>query len=76
VRSRLEREAGAWEEHDLTRMLRAENAALGLRPQVFMTALRHALSGMKTGPSVPVILALLDLERSLRRLALDGEAAG
>ncbi|KAJ8593595.1 anticodon-binding domain of class I aminoacyl-tRNA synthetase, partial [Rhizopogon salebrosus TDB-379] len=40
----------------------------GLKSKVFMTALRHALSGMKAGPSLPEIIDVLGLERTAQRL--------
>jgi glutamyl-tRNA synthetase len=33
-----------------------------------MTALRHALSGMKAGPSLPEIIDVLGVERTAERL--------
>jgi len=40
----------------------------GLKQKVFMTALRHALSGMKAGPSLPEIIDVLGFERTAERL--------
>lgn len=40
----------------------------GLKSKVFMTALRHALSGMKAGPSLPEIIDVLGTERTAERL--------
>lgn len=42
----------------------------GLKSKVFMTALRHALSGMKAGPSLPEIIDVLGTERTAERLKL------
>ncbi|KAG1857071.1 hypothetical protein F4604DRAFT_1931611 [Suillus subluteus] len=42
----------------------------GLKSKVFMTALRHALSGMKAGPSLPEIIDVLGTERTAQRLKL------
>ncbi|KAF9219057.1 glutamyl-tRNA synthetase [Gyrodon lividus] len=42
--------------------------ATGLKQKVFMTALRHALSGMKTGPSIPETIDVLGMERTISRL--------
>lgn len=40
----------------------------GLKSKVFMTALRHALSGMKAGPSLPEIIDVLGTEQTAERL--------
>lgn len=40
----------------------------GLKQKSFMTALRHALSAMKTGPSIPEIISVLGPERTITRL--------
>ncbi|KAG1746908.1 hypothetical protein EDB19DRAFT_1894114 [Suillus lakei] len=42
----------------------------GLKSKVFMTVLRHALSGMKAGPSLPEIIDVLGTERTAERLKL------
>ncbi|EIW86053.1 glutamyl-tRNA synthetase [Coniophora puteana RWD-64-598 SS2] len=41
---------------------------MGVKPKAYMTVLRHALSGMKTGPSVPEIVCVLGIERAATRL--------
>jgi len=68
VRKRLEQAAEPWEQLDFVSIMRAENRRIGMKPKIFMTSLRLALSGMATGPSVHEILCLLGRERSLRRL--------
>ncbi|KAF8425049.1 hypothetical protein L210DRAFT_3743949 [Boletus edulis BED1] len=42
--------------------------ATGLKQKIFMTALRHALTTMKTGPTVPETIDVLGLERTVIRL--------
>ncbi|KAF9235713.1 hypothetical protein BU15DRAFT_89484 [Melanogaster broomeanus] len=42
--------------------------ATGLKQKVFMTSLRHALSGMKTGPTIPETIDVVGAERSISRL--------
>ncbi|KAG9310513.1 hypothetical protein JVU11DRAFT_9660 [Chiua virens] len=40
----------------------------GLKQKVFMTALRHALTAMKTGPTIPETIDILGVERTVDRL--------
>ncbi|KIJ60123.1 hypothetical protein HYDPIDRAFT_32546 [Hydnomerulius pinastri MD-312] len=42
--------------------------ATGLKQKVFMTAVRHAISAMKTGPSIPEIIDVLGIDRTISRL--------
>jgi len=49
-------------------ILRDENVKLGLKPMVYMTVLRHALTGMKKGPGVPEIIRVLGKGRTSARL--------
>ncbi|KAI0638911.1 glutamyl-tRNA synthetase [Trametes polyzona] len=58
----------AWEAATLSHILHDENAKTSLKQKEYMTILRHALTGIKTGPSVADILYVLGLERSLQRL--------
>ena len=44
---RLEREVEPWDQVDLAAIMHEENKSIGLPVTTFMTALRHALSGMK-----------------------------
>jgi len=46
-------------------VLHTENKAAGIKPARFMTALRHAMSGMKNGPSVAEIMDALDTQRTI-----------
>ncbi|KAI0063242.1 glutamyl-tRNA synthetase [Artomyces pyxidatus] len=57
-----------WNEKALADALHEENDASGLNSRAFMTVLRHALSGMKSGPSVPEIVHILGRERTIERL--------
>jgi len=52
----------------ITDVLHAENKATGVKAARFMTALRHAMSGMKNGPSVAEIMDALDIQRTIARL--------
>ncbi|EIW65117.1 glutamyl-tRNA synthetase [Trametes versicolor FP-101664 SS1] len=58
----------AWETAALSEVLHDENAKTSLKQKEYMTILRHALTGMKTGPSVADVLYVLGPERSLARL--------
>ncbi|KAJ3483560.1 hypothetical protein NLI96_g6232 [Meripilus lineatus] len=58
-----------WDNLNIIDHFHAETARLGLKQKVYMTILRHALTGMKTGPSVADILRVLGTERSLDRLS-------
>ncbi|KAI6020987.1 hypothetical protein BKA83DRAFT_4293667 [Pisolithus microcarpus] len=42
--------------------------ATGFKQKTFMVSLRHALSAMKTGPSIPEIISVLGRERTIARL--------
>jgi len=68
VISRLE-DSPTWEKSDLSSVLHEEASALQLKSKPFMTILRHALSGMKSGPSVTEIMYVLGQERSITRLS-------
>ncbi|KAH9891169.1 glutamyl-tRNA synthetase [Cubamyces lactineus] len=57
-----------WEVATLSLVLHDENAKTSLKQKEYMTILRHALTGMKTGPSVADVLYVLGPERSLIRL--------
>ncbi|KAI0367459.1 glutamyl-tRNA synthetase [Pilatotrama ljubarskyi] len=66
--SRLRNTELRWETASLSELLHDENAKTSLKQKEYMTILRHALTGMKTGPSVADILYVLGRERSLARL--------
>ncbi|KAI0358886.1 glutamyl-tRNA synthetase [Trametes cingulata] len=57
-----------WDAARLSGLLHDEQAKTSMKQKEYMTILRHALTGMKTGPSVADILDVLGPERSLRRL--------
>ncbi|EIM92053.1 glutamyl-tRNA synthetase [Stereum hirsutum FP-91666 SS1] len=57
-----------WEAYDVASVLHEENKKTGLKSKVYMTVMRHALSGMKSGPSVPEIMKVLGQEKTLARL--------
>ncbi|KAI0662347.1 glutamyl-tRNA synthetase [Cubamyces menziesii] len=57
-----------WETATLLQVLRDENAKMSMLQKEYMSILRHALTGMKTGPSVADVLYVLGPERSLARL--------
>jgi len=58
----------SWEVLPMADILHVENAQLGLKSKIFMTVLRHALTGMKNGPGVPEIMRTLGRQRTLTRL--------
>ncbi|KAI9455877.1 hypothetical protein HD554DRAFT_2030712 [Boletus coccyginus] len=64
---------------DLSSLVHAACDATELKQKIFMTALRHALTAMKTGPTVPETIDVLGLERTLIRLRdallVDGHTA-
>lgn len=57
-----------WTDDELAVVLHDAVRDLGVPQRVFMTVLRHALSGMKTGPGVAEIMDVLGRERSVARL--------
>ncbi|KAH9947350.1 hypothetical protein B0H21DRAFT_739156 [Amylocystis lapponica] len=61
----------AWGTLDLTQLLHEENARVNLKQKTYMTILRHALTGVKSGPGVSDIMRVLGRERTIVRL---GEA--
>ncbi|KAF4566578.1 Glutamate--tRNA ligase mitochondrial [Pleurotus pulmonarius] len=67
VRDRLN-DSTQWDTIDIAGILHEENDSLGLSHKNFMTTLRHTLSAMKNGPSVPEIMQVLGRERTLARL--------
>ncbi|KAF9647742.1 glutamyl-tRNA synthetase [Thelephora ganbajun] len=58
----------SWTEDELATVLHDAAHDLGVGQKIFMTVLRHALSGMKTGPGVAEIMDALGKERSVVRL--------
>ncbi|KAN0101307.1 hypothetical protein V8E55_001291 [Tylopilus felleus] len=65
---RLEAEPDTRGVASLSSLVHAACDATGLKQKVFMTALRHALTAMKTGPTVPETIDVLGLERAVLRL--------
>ncbi|KAI0761628.1 glutamyl-tRNA synthetase [Trametes elegans] len=57
-----------WETGALSQLLHDEIAKTGLKQKEYMTVLRHALTGMKTGPGVADVLYVLGPDRSCSRL--------
>ncbi|TBU26320.1 glutamyl-tRNA synthetase [Dichomitus squalens] len=66
--SRLRGVSASWDVPVLAEMLHDENAKSSLKQKEYMTILRHALTAMKTGPSVADILYVLGPEWSIARL--------
>jgi len=60
----------SWDHLDINDMLHNENIRLGLKSKIFMTVLRHALTGMKKGPGVPKIMQVLGSQRTVARLKM------
>lgn len=58
----------SWDQLHIADILHEENTQLGLKSKIFMTVLRHALTGMKNGPGVPDIMRALGRQRTLTRL--------
>jgi glutamyl-tRNA synthetase len=75
---RLEKETSSWHQLDIVPILNKEGERLKLSQKVLMTILRQALSGTKTGPSIPEIVSLLGRDRTLTRLSspLQGKGNG
>ncbi|KAG8220277.1 hypothetical protein J3R82DRAFT_1371 [Butyriboletus roseoflavus] len=65
---RLKAEPNARSVSDLSSLLHAACDLTGLKQKLFMTALRHALTAMKTGPTIPETIDVLGLERTVIRL--------
>ncbi|KAI0327285.1 glutamyl-tRNA synthetase [Cubamyces sp. BRFM 1775] len=61
-------EGVSWNTSTLSEVLHEEHAKTSLKQKEYMTILRHALTGMKAGPSVAEIMYVLGPERSLARL--------
>jgi len=64
-----------WDQLDFTAVLHEENTRLGLKPKIFMTVLRHALTGMKRGPGVAESMRVLGRQRTSVRLKTAHPAA-
>ncbi|KZP08927.1 hypothetical protein FIBSPDRAFT_760636 [Athelia psychrophila] len=63
-----EPEAEWWTAVAFSDVLHTEMEAVGIKSKVFMTVLRHALTGMKKGPSVPDVMRALGEDRTFWRL--------
>ncbi|KAI0078525.1 glutamyl-tRNA synthetase [Panus rudis PR-1116 ss-1] len=59
-----------WIEDALREVLHSETNKLGLKQKVYMSILRHALTGQKAGPSVATIMETLGEARTRQRLQL------
>jgi glutamyl-tRNA synthetase len=62
------RPAGPWEEDELNRSLRAFMKERGLKGKEFFHPLRLALTGQGSGAALPLIMAVLGRDETLRRL--------
>ncbi|EKM76990.1 hypothetical protein AGABI1DRAFT_108396 [Agaricus bisporus var. burnettii JB137-S8] len=60
----------SWRDFDFSNVLHTEQDRLGYSAKVYMKTLRHALTGMKDGPSVADIVKALGRERTLSRLEI------
>ncbi|KAI9445565.1 glutamyl-tRNA synthetase [Lactarius indigo] len=60
--------ATPWDTQTLADTLHAESKAEAIKPAKFMTALRHAMSGTKNGPSVTEMMDVLGEQRTIARL--------
>ncbi|KXN88041.1 Glutamate--tRNA ligase [Leucoagaricus sp. SymC.cos] len=70
VRAKLEQVPDPWKEFDFLSLLHSEQDRLGYSPKIFMKSLRHALTGMKDGPSMAEIMRVLGRERTISRLVV------
>jgi len=77
MRGTLERlkSASSWNTQTLADALHAESRAEAMKPAKFMTALRHAMSGTKNGPSVAEIMDVLGEQRTIARLEEAGSSS-
>ncbi|TCD68577.1 Glutamate--tRNA ligase mitochondrial [Steccherinum ochraceum] len=66
--ARLEEENGEWSDLDLSAILHAQIQPITKSTKVYMTIIRHALTGMKAGPAAADIMRVLGRERSQQRL--------
>jgi len=64
----LESKIASWASLNFLDLLHEEQAKLGVTSKAFMTVLRHALTGMKDGPTVVDIIRVLGPERTLWRM--------
>ncbi|KAI0286655.1 hypothetical protein BGY98DRAFT_909147 [Russula aff. rugulosa BPL654] len=62
------RSTSPWDVQTIIDALHAENRTAGIKPARFMTMLRHAMSGVKNGPSVAEMMDVLGMERTIERL--------
>ncbi|KAH9005882.1 glutamyl-tRNA synthetase [Lactarius hatsudake] len=60
--------ASPWDTQTLADALHAESRAMVIKPAKFMTALRHAMSGIKNGPSIAEMMDVLGKQRTIARL--------
>ncbi|TFK74720.1 glutamyl-tRNA synthetase [Pluteus cervinus] len=58
----------SWSSLNFLGLLHEERGRLGVPSKVYMTVLRHALTGMKDGPAVADIMRVIGPERTLARL--------
>ncbi|THH31563.1 hypothetical protein EUX98_g2616 [Antrodiella citrinella] len=66
--ARLSEQDVVWDNMDLSDLLHAQIQAITKSTKVYMTIIRHALTGMKAGPSAADIMRVLGHERSKERL--------
>jgi len=68
--SRLEQTEGSWTSStDLSAILHDEHDRLKMKQKVYMTIVRHAITGMKAGPGAGDIMRILGKERTLERVS-------
>jgi len=65
---RLKSTSSQWDTQTLADALHAESREKAIKPAKFMTALRHAMSGIKNGPSVAEMMDVLGEQRTIARL--------
>ncbi|KAH8988238.1 glutamyl-tRNA synthetase [Lactarius akahatsu] len=67
--------ASPWVTQTLADALHAESKAEAIKPAKFMTALRHAMSGTKNGPSIAEMMDVLGKQRTIARLEEAGSSS-
>ncbi|KZT09062.1 glutamyl-tRNA synthetase [Laetiporus sulphureus 93-53] len=68
LRDRLQLLAAPWQTVNFVDLLHEEHAKLGINQKQYMTIVRHALTGMKTGPGLGAVIGALGRERTIERL--------
>ncbi|GBE78569.1 glutamyl-tRNA synthetase [Sparassis latifolia] len=68
LRRRLSAGGGVWDHANITNILHEEASDAKLKQKGYMTILRYALTGSKTGPALSDLMQVLGRERTITRL--------